>query len=340
MEQADRGINGNIDFKFEKRIIPALHSSFSRIQNDLSAHDTHMKLFAWEAYRSTGESMDAAKRRFFKSLPKAVGGKRLLQLGNAKLLHEFHDICVANNLPYFLACGTLLGAVRHEGFIPWDDDIDVGMIREDIEKLHSIVADNPRFRITTIFDRYAFCKQVRFRYKDPDLPCFIDLFFFDYAKDSSEQTCIELKRIRKELISTEEDECRLPIWKDKPYLPVDDPEAAVVEQFFQHMLDSSRSLLAQPNDANGLVWAIDNTTGTVQAEWNWISPTEDIFPLKSLAFEGKDCFVPQNYEKILSKEFGDYLNLPNDINSHYQHISDQELDATQRHLADFIEADD
>ena len=106
------------------------------------------------------------------------------------------------------------------------------------------------------------------------------------------------------------------------------------------MLDSSRSLLAQPNDANGLVWAIDNTTGTVQAEWNWISPTEDIFPLKSLAFEGKDCFVPQNYEKILSKEFGDYLNLPNDINSHYQHISDQELDATQRHLADFIEADD
>lgn len=52
-----------------------------------------------------------------------------------KLLIEFDSICKTNNFTYFLAYGTLLGAVRHHGFIPWDDDADVWMPREDAKKL-------------------------------------------------------------------------------------------------------------------------------------------------------------------------------------------------------------
>lgn len=54
------------------------------------------------------------------------------------LLLKFMDVCNKNNLKYFVAHGTLLGAVRHGGFIPWDDDIDVNMPREDYEKLKEI----------------------------------------------------------------------------------------------------------------------------------------------------------------------------------------------------------
>ncbi len=49
------------------------------------------------------------------------------------VLLEIHKFCSENNLQYFLACGTLIGAVRHGGFIPWDDDIDIMMKRDDYE---------------------------------------------------------------------------------------------------------------------------------------------------------------------------------------------------------------
>lgn len=59
------------------------------------------------------------------------------------MLEWYHDFCVKNNLTYYVAYGTLLGAVRHSGFIPWDDDVDVLMPRPDYEKFLEIMKNNP-----------------------------------------------------------------------------------------------------------------------------------------------------------------------------------------------------
>ncbi len=54
------------------------------------------------------------------------------------LFDKFDNMCQDNQIPYFIVAGTLLGAVRHEGIIPWDDDIDVGILEKDLEKLQNI----------------------------------------------------------------------------------------------------------------------------------------------------------------------------------------------------------
>ena len=75
---------------------------------------------------------------------------RQLQLKELELLKLFQKVCEKHNITYFALGGTLLGAVRHKGFIPWDDDIDVGIPRPDYERLCGILekenlGENVRF---------------------------------------------------------------------------------------------------------------------------------------------------------------------------------------------------
>ena len=67
-----------------------------------------------------------------------------LQSKLVEMLEWFHDFCKKNDLRYYIIAGTMLGAVRHGGFIPWDDDIDVGMPRKDYEKLRQISAEQQK----------------------------------------------------------------------------------------------------------------------------------------------------------------------------------------------------
>ena len=127
------------------------------------------------------------------------------------LLHEFDQVCRKHNLRYYLDAGTLLGAVRHKGFIPWDDDVDVIMFRKDYNALLKVAPSefhHPYFfqhAYTDMFYRRGHAQlrnsktcgalhdemwTVKF-----NQGIFIDIFVLDAVSDDKEQ----LRRQEKEL---------------------------------------------------------------------------------------------------------------------------------------------
>ena len=84
-------------------------------------------------------------------LPPAKGLFRTVQLLNLDILIEIDAICRKHNISYWLDFGTLLGSVRHKGFIPWDDDVDVAMLYDDYIKFQEVIQKEEK---NFIFKKY------------------------------------------------------------------------------------------------------------------------------------------------------------------------------------------
>ncbi len=168
-------------------------------RSDVVEQGAHNELMLWQLLRRDGESFDETRRRFFLEMPPARGLPRVIQLGNAQLLQDFDELCSMNGLSYWCLSGTLLGAWRHRGFIPWDDDVDLGMMRGDVSRLAEIVKDSP-FELVESFSPRVLCRQVRIMYANEDNPCFVDLFIHDWSSNAPEEAYDARCKAREEAL--------------------------------------------------------------------------------------------------------------------------------------------
>lgn len=87
---------------------------------------------------------------------KEINAEELKEI-QLKILETVDDFCRRKNINYFLDCGTLLGAIRHNGYIPWDDDIDIGMLRPEFDKfMREFNAENKKYQFFCIENKADF----------------------------------------------------------------------------------------------------------------------------------------------------------------------------------------
>ena len=289
-----------------------LHEENARLERIITHyHKQDMQMF-WQEYRKDGESTVDAQKRFFLALPKAQGVNRNLQLLEKDLLKAFIEICEKNQLDYWVYAGSLLGAVRHKGFIPWDDDVDTCMAREDIDRLREILKNNEEYRLTVKYDAWGFCKQIRFCYKDSKLPVFIDVFPFDWARTATRDSWEANHKAKMDLRTEITDESNPLIREFRAAGCVDDDSAigkqvaGIFEKYYNRLHEEN--VLCSKEEAEGFLFSFDSWNPCDDSNINAVA---QFFPLQRLEFEGMECKVPNQYMYILHELYGeDFYTFP------------------------------
>lgn len=236
------------------------------------------------------------------NLPKARGFVRVLQLLNLEIMAEIDRVCRKHGLKYWLSFGSALGVVRHGGYIPWDDDIDLCMMYDDWQKFNELAKTelSPRFiNIILPGDIGRMCLSEFSPSNDEELMGFlrwtkqeklffgVDIFPVHWLSDeiSTEEATTQLIKIKKAKL-TRRKACN---------------GTATAYALVQQETDKEQAYLIGNKDSNR-VFASMHSAHPVPRIWK----TEDVFPLREVDFEGMKVFIPHNAELLLWMQFGNF----------------------------------
>lgn len=250
------------------------------------------------------------------------------------MLVEFDAFCASHHLRYFLSMGTLLGAVRHHGYIPWDDDIDVGMPRADYEKfvtLYNKEKTNPDFAFFSyhqnpelylssgkFYDTRTVLKEVT------DSPVSIGVYLDVFPLDNIGNTEAEAQRFTKEALKYR---WRLTKRTWKVNVPgrvwYKNCAVAVLKFFSSH---KPVSVLVKEQDdfcSSRMSDQLEPYVSHVcRARKQEILKGEWFEKTVPMPFEGHSFQVPENYDAVLKVFFGDYMTLPPENKRVPHHVYD------------------
>lgn len=133
-------------------------------------------------------------------------------------------------------------------------------MRDDLNRLIEIVKSDSRYRVTVVFDRYVTCRQIRFLYADTDIPCFLDLFVYDWSTSPGRQRAEKLRRLRVGLAEEVGRDDGLAFWGSTPHCPENTDGTNLIQAHFDRCYQGSLDcgVACDGKDAGGIVWAVDS----------------------------------------------------------------------------------
>lgn len=254
---------------------------------------------------------------------------RKVQLAQLEIGKEIKRVCDENGIKYFLDSGTLLGAIRHKGFIPWDDDMDMGMLREDYDRFIEIAPKKLKpeyFLQTWKTDKsypYAFAKirkkgtvfiEAVSQKTNAHNEIFVDIFPYDVYPDDE---TVRTKLTRKIML------LKYSLWMKDGMTPWLRHKSALdrllvrtkyVLHYFYALTHSRDAMIAEYEklmpmyNAETSKYYVEQSGGTPFGKW--IIPTECFEKFIEVKFEDTMFLVPEKYDLYLKTVYGDYMQLP------------------------------
>ncbi|MEY8395858.1 LicD family protein [Lachnospiraceae bacterium 45-P1] len=243
-----------------------------------------------------------------------------------RILVELDSICKERGLLYSLTYGTLIGAVRHKGFIPWDDDVDILMPRKDFEALKKYFENTYTGKLKwcdrRTVENYPYCisrvSDMRYRYytnvnnqKDFDIGVFVDIYPLDNYCDTKSAA---LKLGRK-------------IWfKNRlfdMYLNPDKTKGTVkkiirnIMSLILHLVHGNQWHFYIDAEIQSIIVKHTNTNNEIvgvisQYEWKELMRREWFEKYIEVEFENHVFMICEGYHELLTSIYGDYMKLPDE----------------------------
>lgn len=237
-----------------------------------------------------------------------------------EILTNVADFCDKHEIQYFLAYGTLIGAVRHKGFIPWDDDIDIWMPRADYNrflKIYNKENSDSQYKVISPYDkisRHSFVKVIDTRtakiesgidYSNGYLGVDVDVFPLDGQPDDDGdfKKFYNKKYLYYKLHNNSISAMNFGSWKYRIYKLAFFGTKPFKNVFLRKCDNIARKYTYENSKLIGAVSTIYNSKkNRYKKDWFNDSITVD--------FENKKFKIPVGYDEILTQMYGDYMQLP------------------------------
>jgi lipopolysaccharide cholinephosphotransferase len=234
------------------------------------------------------------------------------------IMDEIHEYCVNNDITYFLCGGTLLGSIRHSGFIPWDDDMDIVLLREDYDRLiRDFVSSSGNIRIATYENTnkyfYAYAKAedrrtvlVEAGAEKVDLGINIDVFPLDMLADDLKQAQCVLKKIL--------------VWKNictlkhLHFAKKRGKKKNIIILFGKVFYAIPDNVIAKIIDLRSKAKSQTSCKYVAACSGAWglreITKYEYFSQVLKHKFENREYMIPVGYKEYLTDVYGDYMTPP------------------------------